>query len=110
MLAFVRLCAHYYSQAPGSRRAPLIRDAGRLAGIPGVLIHGRLDLSCPAATAWELARAWPGAELLIEDHSGHWGSDTKRGCLLERARQVRQPVSGPASGQASGVVIGRGTG
>jgi proline iminopeptidase len=48
----------------------------------GVLIHGRLDLSCPVDTAWELARAWPGAELLIDDHSGHRGSDTKRAWML----------------------------
>ena len=61
----------------------MIRDAGRLAGIPGVLIHGRLDLSCPATTAWELARAWPGAELLVDDHSGHRGSDIKRTWMLE---------------------------
>jgi pimeloyl-ACP methyl ester carboxylesterase len=48
----------------------VISAAGRLAGSPGVLIHGRLDLSCPAVTAWELARAWPGTELLVDDHSG----------------------------------------
>jgi proline iminopeptidase len=61
----------------------MIRDAGRLADIPGVLIHGRLDLSCPVATAWELARAWPGAELPIDDHSGHRGSDIKRAWMLD---------------------------
>jgi proline iminopeptidase len=83
VLAFVRICAHYYSQAGFLEDGAVIRDAGRLAGIPGVLIHGRLDLSCPATTAWELARAWPGAELLIDDHSGHRGSDLKRTWMLE---------------------------
>ena len=83
MLAFVRLCAHYYSHGGFLADGAVIRDAGRLAGIPGVLIHGRLDLSCPATTAWELARAWPGAELLIDDHSGHRGSDLKRTWMLE---------------------------
>jgi proline iminopeptidase len=34
-------------------------------------------------TAWELARSWPGAELLIDDHSGHRGSDTKRAWMLD---------------------------
>jgi proline iminopeptidase len=82
-LAFVRLCAHYYSHGGFLADGAVIRDAGRLAGIPGVLIHGRLDLSCPATTAWELARAWPGAELLIDDHSGHRGSDIKRTWMLE---------------------------
>jgi len=83
VLAFVRLTAHYFSHAAFIEEGAVIRDAGRLAGIPGVLIHGRLDLSCPAETAWELARAWPGAELLIDDHSGHRGSDIKRAWMLD---------------------------
>jgi len=82
VLAFVRICAHYFSHAGWLEDSAVIRDAPRLAGIPGVLIHGRLDLSCPVQTAWELARAWPGAELLIDDHSGHLGSDTKRAWML----------------------------
>jgi proline iminopeptidase len=81
-LAFARTTAHYYSHAGWLADGAVIRDAGRLAGIPGVLIHGRLDLSCPVDTAWELARAWPGSELLIDDHSGHRGSDTKRAWML----------------------------
>jgi proline iminopeptidase len=82
-LAFVRLTAHYYSHGGFLEENAVIRDAGRLAGIPGVLIHGRLDLSCPATTAWELARAWPGVELLIDDHSGHRGSPVKRAQMLD---------------------------
>jgi proline iminopeptidase len=81
-LAFARLCAHYYSHGAWLEEGALIRDAGRLAGIPGVLIHGRLDLSCPLDTAWELARAWPDARLHAPADSGHWGSDTKRRLLL----------------------------
>ncbi|MFD9891725.1 prolyl aminopeptidase [Amycolatopsis sp. NPDC059027] len=76
-VAFARLTAHYYSHAAWLEENAVIRDAGRLADIPGVLIHGRLDLSCPVTTAWELARAWPGAELLVDDQSGHHGSVTK---------------------------------
>jgi proline iminopeptidase len=82
-IAFARLTAHYDSHAAWLEEGAVIRDAGRLAGIPGVLIHGRLDMSCPADTAWQLARAWPGAELLIDDHSGHKGSDIKRAWMLE---------------------------
>jgi proline iminopeptidase len=83
VLAFVRLTTHYCSHAGWLDDQAVIRDAGRLAGIPGVLIHGRLDLSCPIETAWELARSWPGSQLLIDDHSGHRGSDIKRAWMLE---------------------------
>ena len=55
----------------------LIREAGRLAGLPGVLIHGRNDLGGGACTPWELARAWPGAELIIVENSGHTGSEPR---------------------------------
>ena len=82
-LAFVRICAHYYANGGWLPDGSVIRGAGLLAGIPGVLIHGRLDLSCPVETAWELARAWPGAELLVDDHSGHRGSDLKRTWMIE---------------------------
>ena len=48
-------------------------DAG--AGIPGVLVNGRFDLQAPLGTAWELARRWPGAELVVVDQAGHAVSD-----------------------------------
>jgi proline iminopeptidase len=86
-LAFVRICAHYFAHGAWLDEGALIRDAGRLAGIPGVLIHGRGDLSGPVITAWELARAWPGAELVVIEDSGHTGSaamDTAYFSALDR--------------------------
>jgi pimeloyl-ACP methyl ester carboxylesterase len=44
---------------------------GKLAGIPGVLIHGRLDISGPPDIAWRMAQAWPGAELHLVEQEGH---------------------------------------
>jgi proline iminopeptidase len=73
-LAFVRICTHYFAHAAWLEYGQLLRNAHRLKGIPGVLIHGRLDLSAPLLTAWELAQAWPDAELKIIEDSGHTGS------------------------------------
>ncbi len=73
-LAFVRICAHYFAHNAWLDHGQLLRDAHRLAEIPGVLIHGRLDLSGPLLTAWELAQAWPAAKLKIIDDAGHTGS------------------------------------
>jgi proline iminopeptidase len=39
------------------------------------LIHGRLDLDAPLVTAWEVARAWPGSELIIVRGAGHSAND-----------------------------------
>jgi proline iminopeptidase len=59
----------------------LLRDA--LKGIPGVLIHGRLDLSGPLRTAWELAQVWPHAELKIIEDSGHTGSPAMNAAISD---------------------------
>jgi proline iminopeptidase len=73
-LAFVRICSHYFAHDGFLEDGVLIREAGKLTGIPGVLIHGRTDLGGPVITAWELARAWPDAELVVIDDAGHTGS------------------------------------
>ena len=80
-LAFVRICSHYFAHDGFLEDGVLIRDAGKLAGIPSVLIHGRNDLGGPVVTAWELARAWPGAELIVIEDSGHTGSAAMRQAL-----------------------------
>lgn len=53
----------------------LLREAHRLAGIPAVLIHGRLDLGCPLQAAWELAQAWPSSGIVVLDSAGHTSSE-----------------------------------
>jgi proline iminopeptidase len=78
LLALVRICAHFYANYGWLEDGELIRKVGALADIPGVLVHGRQDLSCPVETAYELANAWPGAELFVCDRSGHLGSPAKR--------------------------------
>jgi proline iminopeptidase len=82
-LAFVRICSHYFSHGAWLEEGELLGNAARLAGIPGVLIHGRLDLGAPLGTAWELAKAWPDAQLVVVDDSGHTGSDSMKAEILK---------------------------
>jgi proline iminopeptidase len=70
-MAFARIVTHYFRHKAWLEDGQLLRDAGRLSGIAGVLIHGRLDISSPLETAWQLVEAWPGGELVIVEHSGH---------------------------------------
>ncbi|WP_377273081.1 prolyl aminopeptidase [Peterkaempfera sp. SMS 1(5)a] len=74
-IAFVRICAHFFSNGAWLEEDQLLRNAHRLAGIPAVLVHGRHDMGSPVQTAWELAKAWPDARLYIIEDSGHAGSD-----------------------------------
>jgi proline iminopeptidase len=87
-LALVRICAHYFSHAAWLDEGALLRDASRLAGIRGVLFHGRLDVGSPLGSAWELARAWPDAQLRVIGDSGHTGSDTMKNEILETLERL----------------------
>lgn len=70
---FARLVTHYWSNGCFLDDAPILGAMGRIAGIPGVLIHGRYDVSGPLDTAWDLHRAWPASRLVVVDDAGHGG-------------------------------------
>ena len=95
-LAFVRICAHYFAHGAFLEDGVLIGEAGKLAGIPGILIQGRNDLGGPAITAWELARAWPGAELVVVEDSGHTGGTAMEYALDAAAGRLFAAISGRA--------------
>ncbi|MFB6889297.1 prolyl aminopeptidase [Kitasatospora sp. NPDC056327] len=80
--AFVRIAAHYFSRGAFLEPGRLLRDAHRLTGIPGALIHGALDLDSPQDTARLLAEGWPDAELTVIQDAGHTGSAATREAVL----------------------------
>ncbi len=70
-LAFSRLVTHYVGHDDFLEDGVLLREAATLAEIPGTLVQGRFDLMAPIANAWELAKAWPRAELVVATGAGH---------------------------------------
>lgn len=71
-LAFARIECHYFVNGGFfEAEGQLLRDAHKLHGIPGTIVHGRYDVVCPVRNAWDLSRAWPRADLLICPTSGH---------------------------------------
>ena len=78
-VAFARIENHYFTHGGWLEEGQLIRDAGRLTGIPGVIIQGRYDMACPPVTAWDLHKAWPEAEFHLVEGAGHAFSE--RGIL-----------------------------
>lgn len=75
-LRFARLVTHYWSHAAFLEENQLLRDAHTLNGIPGVLIHGRYDVSSPLETAWKLSQAWRSSRLHVLDDAGHGGGES----------------------------------
>jgi proline iminopeptidase len=70
-LAFARIENHYFVHNGWLAEGQLLRDAGRLAGIPGAIVHGRYDMPCPARYAYALHKAWPEADFELIEGAGH---------------------------------------
>ncbi len=81
-LRFACLVTHYWRNAAFLEENQLLRDAATLNGIPGVLIHGRFDVSSPLETAWKLSQAWTTSRLHVMDDAGH-GGDTLPAIIVE---------------------------
>jgi proline iminopeptidase len=75
-LRFARLVTHYWRNAAFLEENQLLRDAAKLNGIPGVLIHGRYDVSSPLETPWRLSQNWSTSELIVLEDAGHGGGET----------------------------------
>ncbi len=91
-LSFARLVTHYWSHHAFLEEDQLLRDAARLNGIPGVLIHGRYDVSSPLRTAWELSQRWTTSELVILENTGHGDAEAFPKAViqaLEKADRLR---------------------
>lgn len=86
--AMVRICSHYFASAAWLEEGILLRNAHRLEGVPGYLLHGRGDLGGPVHVAHELAKAWPGSQLMIVEDAGHTGSASMRARRDEALQQL----------------------
>lgn len=70
-LGLARIEAHYFINDIFMRPSEILESVDRIRGIPGFIVQGRYDMVCPAATAMELAEAWPEAEVTVIADAGH---------------------------------------
>jgi len=71
-----RLEAHYMVNGAFLEEDQLVRDVGRIAHLPAVIVQGRYDVICPPLSAWRLHRAWPGSTLQMIPDAGHGALET----------------------------------
>jgi proline iminopeptidase len=63
--------AHYFANECFMKPNQLLKQAGKLKGIPGIIVQGRYDLLCPPATSHALAAVWQDAEIRFVEGAGH---------------------------------------
>ncbi len=74
-LSMARISAHYFVNNCFLEENQLLKNAYKLEGIPGIIVHGRYDMICPVENAWTLQSEWPRCELHIIRDAGHAGSE-----------------------------------
>ncbi|CDG21169.1 Proline iminopeptidase [Xenorhabdus poinarii G6] len=76
-LAFARIENHYFiNHGFIDETQQLLDHIDVIRHIPAVIIHGRYDMVCQVQNAWDLAKAWPEAELCIVEGAGHSFDET----------------------------------
>jgi len=71
-LAFARIECHYFvNRGFFAKDGQLLDEVAAIRHIPGVIVQGRYDVVCPPESAYDLARAWPEAKLVIVPDAGH---------------------------------------
>lgn len=63
--------AHYFANNCFMKPDQLMAEAGRLKGIPGIIVQGRYDLLCPPATSHALGAIWRESEVRFVEGAGH---------------------------------------
>lgn len=70
-LSMARIEAHYFVNGIFLAPNQLLRDACKLADVPGIIVHGRYDIICPLDNAFDLHHNWPQSKLEIVRDAGH---------------------------------------
>jgi len=88
-LAFARIeCHYFYHGGFFEYDGQLLNEMNKIAHLPGVIVQGRYDLVTPTATAWQLAKLWPNAQLEIVPDAGH--AMTEPGIIDRLVRATRR--------------------
>ncbi len=85
---FARICARFFLDDFYLDEGQLLKDAGKLKGIPGIIVQGRHDICTPPVSAWDLKKAWPEVDLRIVHDAGH--SATEPGIIDGLVRATDQ--------------------
>ncbi len=66
-----RLESHYMANLGFFEPDQLLKNVGRIAHLPAVIVQGRYDVICPPVSAYRLHQAWPGSRLRMVPDAGH---------------------------------------
>lgn len=71
-IAFARIECHFFANKGFfAEDGWLLKNIGKIRGIPGWIVQGRFDVVTPMESAWKLKTAWPEARFEVVWDAGH---------------------------------------
>jgi len=70
-IALARIECHYFVNQCFFEPNQLLENMHKISHLPGIVVHGRYDMICPAEQAFEIQEAWQECELHIVRDAGH---------------------------------------
>ncbi len=74
-MSVARIEAHYFINNGFFSDDQLLKNAARIAHLPGSIIHGRYDMICPLEQAFALHKVWSNADFKVIPACGHAASE-----------------------------------
>ncbi|MFM7064269.1 MAG: prolyl aminopeptidase, partial [Actinomycetes bacterium] len=94
--AFARIENHYFVNGGFfTHEEQLLDGIDLIRHLPAVIVQGRYDVICPMRTAWDLHRAWPESELVVNTGAGHSMFDPENAASLVAACDRFRPSQRP---------------
>ena len=90
-IAFARIECHFFANAGFfAEDGWLLKNIGKIRGIPGWIVQGRFDVVTPMESAWTLKTAWPEARFEVVWDAGH--ASTEPGIVDALVRATDQAL------------------
>jgi proline iminopeptidase len=91
-IAFARIECHFFANGGFfPEEGWILKNAGKLAHIPGWIVQGRFDVVTPMESAWKLKSAWPAARFEVVWDAGH--ASTEPGIIDALVRATDQALT-----------------
>ena len=88
-----RLEAHYFVNKLFLKEGQLLNNINNIFHIKGYIIQGRYDAICPIKSAYDLAYAWPNANLRIIEAAGHSSIEKPiQNALMETTEEIKKTI------------------
>ena len=82
-LAELRIYMNYAAQDYTLKPSQIMKNVKKIADIPMLLVHNRLDMVCPLFSVYELHKKMPASKLVITPGIGHYNLKLKRAIRQE---------------------------